>query len=609
MLLAATVAAVGANWASSPAPPPVAGHGFPIELAQNATPAERTAAEELSRHLAGITGGSFPIHVESEHGAAAPSIHVGPTRFAQVQGMDAAGLGEEEWVIRSVKGSLLLCGGRPRGTLYAVYHFLEDHLGVRWWTPYEQSVPRRAAVALDGYDSRGRPAFGYRDVSGVDGASAFHAHNRLNGYLSELGADYGGSVAFGPPSQVHNFFRYVPPEEYFHGHPEFFSELAGVRTAGRSQLCLTNPDLLELVGRKLERYIEQAEAEARRHSRPAPRLFDFSQNDWGGFCTCASCSAIASREGSQSGPLVGFLNPLAQRISPSHPEVLLETLAYHYTFWPPDKLELADNVVVRLSALQRRDFSKPVSHPFHAEYQQAIDGWRRKTRHLWIWDYSVTFGRHGDLPLPNLRVLADDFRYYLEHGVEGMYIQHEYPISADLRDLKQWVMLKLLEDPYRDVDALIAQFTDGFYGRAGKWIRRYLQALEQSAARTPSRIPYPSRPAMYHYLDSRFVPLAQRLFDEAEGSVADEPVLLRRVRHARLSLDRATLYRWNRLTKDWEARGLPQQRRLDPRRIIARYRQTWVQQIELRVPASQEARHLAELERELAGFRYLVRAD
>ena len=47
-------------------------------------------------------------------------------------GIDCEKLGEEEWVIRTVGDDLILTGGRPRGTMYAVYEFLEDYVGCHW---------------------------------------------------------------------------------------------------------------------------------------------------------------------------------------------------------------------------------------------------------------------------------------------------------------------------------------------------------------------------------------------------------------------------------------------------------------------------------------------
>ena len=50
--------------------------------------------------------------------------------------LDKAALGEDGIVLKSAPPHLVLTGaaGSRRGTLYAVYEFLERELGVRWWT-------------------------------------------------------------------------------------------------------------------------------------------------------------------------------------------------------------------------------------------------------------------------------------------------------------------------------------------------------------------------------------------------------------------------------------------------------------------------------------------
>ena len=560
-----------------------------IALAHDAIPAEATAAEELAVYLERATRASFPVTEESDGVSEGPSIHVGPTAFAARHGIDAAALGPEEWVIKSERGSLILCGGRPRGTLYAVYRFLEDRVGVRWWTPWDETVPRQSKLTIPKIDVRGEPVFSYRDVYGIDGPREFHARSRLNGDHSGLRLEHGGRESYGPPFPVHNFYLYVPPAEYFESRPEYDSELDGVRTHDKAQLCLTNSGLRELVASKLERDIDQAHGGAAQRGERPSRLYGFSKNDWGGDCRCDACRRVVKRQGGEAGPLVEFVNYLAERIEEKYPDVLLDTLGYHQTFHPPRSLVLRDNVVIRVSALQKRDFSKPVIDPVHWEYREALHGWSKRTKHLRVWDYSVTFGRRANLPLPNLPVLAADFRFYHERGVEGLYIQHDGPILADMRDLKLWVLLKLMEDPYRDLDALVVDFTDGYYGAAGETLREYLSALDRAAARKPSRIGYPARPSQYRYLDTSFLVRAHELFDRAEQGVRDDPRLSRRVRQARLSLDRATLMRWSGKLG----------RSLDPEPIARRYRRTAHELVDLRLRENRREKRRAEIDREL----------
>jgi hypothetical protein len=560
-----------------------------IVLAETATPAESTAARELAGYLGRAVGARFEVLSESDPAAReAPAIHVGPTRLARGLGLEPQALGREQWIQRTLDGELLLCGGRPRGTLYAVFRFLEEHVGVRWWTPWDESVPERPTLEVDGLDASGRPAFSYRDVSGLDLACVFCVRNRLNGYFALVGPEYGDTDAYGPPVHVHSFFRYVPPQRYFETHPEYFSEIGGLRLGDESQLCLTQPALLELVAAELVRNVSRARREAAARGSEMPRLFDFSQNDWGKPCTCKVCGELARREGSESAPIVAFVNRLADAVGPREPDVLLNTLAYGYSFRPPRTLTTRDNVVVRLSALYQRDFSKPLAHRANREVRRAVAGWSRRTRHLRIWDYIVTYGA-ADLPLPNLEFLAHDLRYYRRRGVEGMFVQHDHPIAADLRDLKAWVLLKLLEDPARDAAALVRQFTDGYYGPAGESIRSYLAALGRAARRRPAFIGFAAEPSDYAYLDRSFLSAAARIFDQAEARVASEAQWLGRVRHARLSLDRALLLRGRAL-------GLAAD---ELAAVARRYRSTWEAEIERRLDADERAGARKEVQEEI----------
>jgi len=97
-----------------------------IIVDSNATPAERYAAEELRTHLSQITGCDIPCKTGVVLDS--PMIIVGPgSALAKVEpDLDLKTMGKEELIIRTKGPHLILAGGRPRGTLYAVYEFLED---------------------------------------------------------------------------------------------------------------------------------------------------------------------------------------------------------------------------------------------------------------------------------------------------------------------------------------------------------------------------------------------------------------------------------------------------------------------------------------------------
>lgn len=597
-------AALGLAWVPFSPAATLASGGKPrmsIVLAEGAIPAERTAAAELADYLSKVTGGKFSVVGETA-AVAGPGLHVGPTAVARKHGLDPGTWNSEHWAMRSVGADLVLVGGRPRGTLYAVYRFLEDEIGVRWWSPYEEHVPQRPTLDVASLDRQGEPKFRYRDIYllyGHDGGR-FAARNRLNGQgFGGLDAAFGSGVYYGPPSGVHTFYSYLPPKDYFDKHPEWFSLVDGKRTAHQAQLCLLNPDLRAAVVAKLKAYIEQARATARKAGSAPPLDFDISQNDWGGMCQCAACQAIATREGSESGPLLDFLNHVADAVRDSYPEVRINTLAYQMTEDPPKTLRPRDNVLPRLCDTHA-NLLRPITHADNRPFAERLATWGRVAKHLRIWDYAVTYTPHPGLPLPTVHTYAPDYRYFAEHNVEGVFTEHEHAILADLRDLKIWMMIKLLEDPYRDAGALLADFTDGFYGPAGPIVRRYLSELQAVAEATNATVNWFPPLSQYTYLTLEFLRRAQSTFDEAERAVGSDAPLLRRLRHARLPVDRACLVLWPKLMRQWTAdNGAPEKFPLDHEAMAARCRETWLAQIDLRFPAAQRAAQRAELEAEL----------
>jgi hypothetical protein len=567
-------------------------------LARDASLSERTAAAELARYLGEATSAPFRVEEEPADPYDGPAVYIGPTRFAARRGIDGARMDSEEWTARAGPGWLVLAGGRPRGTLYAVYHLLERHVGVRWWSPFEERVPSKRRLVLDGMDERGKPAFVYREVYGIDGPKEFLARHFVNGDASGVPPALGGGFRSGTPWPVHSFYFLVPPETWFRDHPEYFSERAGFRAAGRSQLCLSNADVRDRVVEVVDARLAESAARETDAGADAPILADVSQNDWGGPCRCSRCRAAAERTGSQAGPILEFVNSVADGVGRNWPGVLLTTLAYRYSFPPPEGVTARDNVVVRLSGFGRRDYARAADDPANATFRDAVIGWSGIARHLWIWDYAVSCDVDRGLPLATYSNYARDLRFYRDHGVEGVFTQHEYPIAGDLRDLKVWLWLETLEDPQQDPDRLIREFTEGFYGRAGRRVREYLRLLEAAQRRNPVFIDVNAGPSDYGHVDLDFVSAAERIFDRAEHAVRSDPVLLRRVRHARLSLDYAILSRWDALAVEALRRAvaLP----WDRRQVAERYRGVWREQIDFRLPEDRRMAARAEVDEEVA---------
>ena len=548
----------------------------PIRVRSDAGAAELNAARELAAYLEEISGASFSILTGAGPG---PSIEVGWTDAILTAGFDLDALGAEEWIVRTVDDRLWLTGGAPRGTLYAVYHFLEDDLGVRWWTPWDETVPRRKRLRVGTLDRRGEPVFAYRDVFGVRGSIAFHLHNRLNGHYSRLPEDWGGSLRFGPPFHTHTFDRRVPADVWFEKHPEFFSEIEGLRFGGKTQWCLTQSALLDVVEQNIRDSIRIGERDAARDGQSPPVFYDVSQNDWRRPCVCEPCAEVVREEGSQSGPLIRFVSRLAERIAVERPDLKISTLAYRYTTEPPREVRAGDAVIVRFADLHQRDWAHALGAPSNAAVRATIRGWTRRAKHLQIWDYRVTFHEDGDLPRADHVSLGEQFSFYADLGIEGVFVQTEFADVADMRDLEVWLTAKLLEDPYQDAAVLTREFLRNYYGPAAGPIASYLEDLSRAVDESTKRLSSSPPADAFEWLDPYLVERAQRRFDAAERRVAGRPELRARVRGARIALDRATLARWDDLWPSSSSRRGPWPRA----EVLKRYETTRRNRIDQRL--------------------------
>jgi hypothetical protein len=291
-----------------------------IVIAADAPEPEQHAAKELAGFLGQITGGTFPVAGRPKPNASCLFVGPAAARLADAQ-FSPEGLGAEGIVIRTVGKDLILAGGYPRGTLYAVYTFLEDQLGCRWWSSTESTIPKRPTVSVEAINVKYVPPLEYRSPYWFDAFDGdWSVRNKANGQAHRLDAQRGGKHIY--EGFVHTFYPLIPPQKYFAEHPEWFSEINGTRTTDHAQLCLTNAEMRKELVKNLQE---------RLRNNPMATIASVSQNDWHGNCQCQNCAAVDKEEGSPAGSMLRFVNAVAADIEPQFPNVAISTLAYQYT--------------------------------------------------------------------------------------------------------------------------------------------------------------------------------------------------------------------------------------------------------------------------------------
>jgi hypothetical protein len=508
---------------------------YTIVLSAQASPSEKHGAQELQMFLEQISGARLPIATDAD-AVKGPMILVGRSKRldALKTKIDFASLGDEGFVIRTVPPHLVLAGGRLRGSMYAVYTFLEDTLGCRWFSSKVSRIPKRERIEIGALNDRQVPVLEYREPFEYDAFDAdWAARNKMNSASARLDEARGGKIHY--TGFVHTFYALLPPEQYFAEHPEYYSMIGGRRTADGAQLCLTNPEVVRLVAEKVKQWIKES---------PGTDIVSVSQNDWWGWCECPSCKALDEREGSHSATILNFVNQVADIVGKEYPNVAIDTLAYSYSRRPPKTIRARPNVIVRLCTIECC-FSHPLAtcdYSQNVSFRDDIVKWSKLSKRLYIWDYVTSFANYL-LPFPNLDVIQPNIKFFVDHSVRGIFEEgNSNSPGGEMMELRQYLMAKCLWNPDYDARKAMDEFLDGYYGPAAPPIREYLDMLHRKVRDDHIHMFIWAGPGDA-YLTPDVLQRARELFDEAERLAAGDPDLLNRVQVARLGIQYVELSR------------------------------------------------------------------
>jgi hypothetical protein len=498
---------------------------YSIVLSRDASPSELRAAAELRRFLGEMSGADLPVSTDARP-VRGNLILVGRSQITDRLRLNIPfdQLGPEGFALKTAGRHLVIAGGRQRGTMYGVYTFLEK-LGCRWVASDASRIPSLPTITVAPLDETQKPAFEYREVYlGEAFDKDWAARNKTNGQSARLDASTGGKIQYFP--FVHSFYSLVPPAKYFKDHPEYFSLLDGKRRGEQAQLCLTNPDVLRITIETVRRWLTE---------HPEATICSVSQNDYWGQCECDSCRRVEQEEGgAASGPVVRFVNAVAEAIEKDYPGKLIDTLAYFYTETPPSKTRPRHNVRIRLCPIGACNAHPYEKCPHNAYIIRNLKAWSRMTNNIYVWHYNANFS-HFLLPVPDFDELAADVPMYKRSGVVGLFMQGSFAPGGSDGALRAYVISRLLWDTKADVGKAVSEFYDIYFGKAAPPLRAYLDQVHKLVRPAPEgegqhwwccRAPEFSDGGLAH---------ARELFRQALAA-ADTSAIRHRVRIAELSL-------------------------------------------------------------------------
>src|SRR5262249_15386944 len=259
-----------------------------------------------------------------------------------------------------------------------------------------------------------------------------------------------------------------------------------------------------------------------------------SQNDTINNCQCEQCKALDDAEGSSAATMLKFVNAVAEAIEKDYPNVRIDTLAYQYKRKPPKTIRPRHNVIVRLCSIEccfahALDACPPAET---RRFRDDILAWQALARGqyaplLYVWDYTPNFA-HFQQPFPNFDALQPNVRFFVQHGVKGLFEQGNYSSggNGEMGPLRAYVLAKLLWNPDTDVQRHIKEFTDAYYCKAAANIRAYLD-LTHRPVREKAIHAHIFDNTKAAYLSDDVINDGEKLLDEAEQLADNDAVRLR----------------------------------------------------------------------------------
>ncbi|MFA6292965.1 MAG: DUF4838 domain-containing protein, partial [Victivallales bacterium] len=368
-----------------------------IVIAEDATRSAQFAALELQDQIKSITGAALPIRAKAEAGETA--VYVGESEPVKKAGLGNEQFKEQEYAIKFIPNGIILTGldaavrtkvsydpAKPdswgnlpdfweeKGSLNAVYDFLERFCGVRYFSPTEfgTSFPRQASLTVSGEDVRRSPFFRYREVYPASAQpdkmdltnvmwkasdpefeewrgtaypallkqfpdkNQFSRAYRNLAYRYLLRSRHGGEKMAANHSlyPYYDYFWNKDSKSFIGAHPEWFAQ--GWGDGKPEQMCYTNGAMAEQVAKEADFYFQgkNIKGDSPRAQTWGKTNFAVVPQDNEFHCRCENCQKLlgsrkdAGRQRDFSSNLMfTFVNRVAEKIMKTNPDKTVSALA------------------------------------------------------------------------------------------------------------------------------------------------------------------------------------------------------------------------------------------------------------------------------------------
>jgi hypothetical protein len=419
---------------------------------------ESFAATELQSHIEKMSGAKLEMVSPGQVPAGKTPILVGQAAPKELddlirqQGTDPA-----SFALVVDDRRVAARGLSAEGSLFAVYELLEQ-LGVRWFLPGDLGtvIPETKTVALPSQTTVQAPSF----------AGRWHGGERK---------PWGRRLRMGGPFFPGAHGVPLGKEATFEKHPEYYSLVKGQRV--NRQLCVSNPEVVKLAVAELKNFFRK---------QPDMPWRGVGPNDGSGFCECDNCRALDggdwdafSNEPSVTDRYVWFFNQLLEGIEHEFPDRKLCFYAYHSYMRPPVKVKPDPRIVPALAVIalcRVHGPSNPVC-PEKSYWVWLAQEWKKVLPEVYDRGYWFNLADPG-FPFLMIHRLREEIPLGARLGLKGWRVETMNHWASETPSL--YLAAKLMWNTRADVDSLLADFSEKFFGPAAPPMAEYITLMDHA---------------------------------------------------------------------------------------------------------------------------------
>jgi hypothetical protein len=393
---------------------------------------------------------------------------------------------------------------------YAVYSLLE-YWEVRKFTPEYTYYPKFDVLKFPSSKKiKEKPSFVFRGLlyPGIYDED-FRKWHKIDWYLDDFGL-WG-----------HTFDQLLPVKEYFKENPKMFA-LYDHKRHGES-ICYSNDTVFKIMQNNIAKAIKQ---------KPNAVYFSVSQNDDVVYCECSDCQKLNQKYGSPQGAHYYFLNQIAKQF----PKTKIVTLAYLFSYQPPQNLALASNLYPLVCPIEANR-GEALNEGKNLAIKNTLQKWTQLSKNVMFWDYTVEFSNFLS-PFPNFHTFSPNYSFLNTIGVKGIFTQGYADVPGSFSELRQYLLAKLLWDSTLDTKKATSDFLRGYYGKSAPFIQEYLEVLTKNQKEKNRYLDIYSNPVLERntFLSPENMAIYDDLLSKADAENND-PIIKKRILKLRLDLE------------------------------------------------------------------------